>query len=270
MANLVESKLATPAGKISVLRGGSGPPVVYLHSAAGEATHAALEDLAGDHDVIVPVFPGFGESEGLEAIDGIEDAAFHLLDVLDGLELRAPAVVGLSLGGWLAAELATRSPERVGKLVLVNPLGLHIEGAPIGQIFGRRPAELAADLFADQSHPMAQMMCAMSDKAGDVTRMAELPIALLLPMWQAMSATAKIGWNPYLHNPKLRSRLRRVSAPTLVVAGAADGLLPRAHPEAYAKDIPGARLEVLEGAGHMVPLEQPAEFAAVVRAFLAD
>ncbi|MGH8973623.1 MAG: alpha/beta fold hydrolase [Acidimicrobiia bacterium] len=268
MGNLVESKVATPAGKISVLRGGAGDPVVYFHSAAGEAVHPALEDLADDHDVIVPLFPGFGESEGIEAIDDIEDAAFHLLDVLDALELSAPAVVGLSLGGWLAAELATRSPERVGKLVLVSPVGLHIDGEPVGQIFGRSPAELAGDLFADQSHPMAQMMCALSEKMGDLMSMAELPIALLMPMWASMSATAKIGWNPYLHNPKLRSRLRRVTAPTLVVAGERDGLVPRAHPQAYADGIAGARLEVMEGAGHMAPLERPGEFAALVRTFL--
>ncbi|MGH8993144.1 MAG: alpha/beta fold hydrolase [Acidimicrobiia bacterium] len=269
MANMVESKVATPAGKISVLRGGAGAPVVYLHSAAGEAVHTALEDLADDHEVIVPMFPGFGESEGIENIDDIEDAAFHLLDVLDALELPAPAVVGLSFGGWMAAELATRSPERVGKLVLVSPVGLYIDGAPVGQIFGRSPAELANDLFADQSHPMAQMMCALSEKMSDLMSMAELPVSLLLPMWQSMSATAKIGWNPYLHNPKLAGRLRRVAAPTLVVAGGRDGLLPRAHPEAYAAGIPGARLEVLEDAGHMLPLERPEPFAGLVREFLA-
>ncbi len=268
MANLVESKLDTPAGKISVLRGGTGEPLVYLHSAAGEAVHAGLEDLASDHDVIVPLFPGFGESEGIEGIDGIEDAAFHLLDVLDVLELSAPAVIGLSLGGWMAAELATRSPERVGKLVLVSPVGLYIDGAPVGQIFGRSPAELADDLFADQSQPMAQMMHALSEKMGDLMSMAEVPIAILMPMWASMSATAKIGWNPYLHNPKLRGRLRRVTAPTLVVAGDRDRLLPRAHPEAYAEGIAGARLEVVDGAGHMVPLERPGEFAALVRSFL--
>ncbi|MGH9042809.1 MAG: alpha/beta fold hydrolase [Acidimicrobiia bacterium] len=269
MANLVESKIATPAGKISVMRGGSGAPVVYLHSAAGEAVHGALEDLAEDHEVIVPLFPGFGESEGIENLDDIEDAAFHLLDVLDALELAAPTVVGLSFGGWLAAELATRSPERVGKLVLVSPVGLYIDGAPVGQIFGRSPAELANDLFADQSHPMAQMMCALSEKMSDLMSMSELPVALLLPMWQSMSATAKIGWNPYLHNPKLGQRLRRVSAPTLVVAGGKDGLLPRAHPEAFAAGIPGARLEVLEDAGHMLPLERPEAFAALVRQWVA-
>ena len=267
--SLTEEFLDTPLGKIQLLRGGTGQPLVYLHSASGETTHAGLEDLADDHAVAVPVFPGFGASEGIEQIDGVEDATFHLLDVLDALDVRAPMVVGLSLGGWLAAELATRAPERVGRLVLVSPVGLHIEGAPVAQLFGRTPAELAKDLYADQSHPMVQMMSALSDMVGDVTRMAELPMDLLLPLWQSMSATAKIGWNPYLHNPKLPGRLRRVSAPTLVIAGAQDRFLPRAHPEAYAAGISDAKLEVIEGAGHMVPFERPSEFAALVRAFLA-
>jgi pimeloyl-ACP methyl ester carboxylesterase len=153
-------------------------------------------------------------------------------------------------------------------LVLDSPVGLYIEGAPVGQIFGRSPAELAHDLFADQAHPMAQMMCALSEKMGDLISMAEVPISILMPMWASMSATAKIGWNPYLHNPKLAERLRRVSAPTLVVAGDQDRLLPRAHPEAYAEGIAGARLEVMEGAGHMVPLERPEEFATLIRKFL--
>jgi pimeloyl-ACP methyl ester carboxylesterase len=88
-------------------------------------------------------------------------------------------------------------------------------------------------------------------------------------MVQSMAATAKLGWNPYLHNPKLPGRLRRVTAPTLVVAGAADRFTPRAHAEAYAAGIAGARLAVIERAGHMVPMERPTEFTAVVREFLA-
>ncbi|HLF40942.1 MAG TPA: alpha/beta hydrolase [Acidimicrobiia bacterium] len=266
---LAEELLDTPVGKIQLMRGGSGDPLVYLHSAAGEVTLPVLEDLADGHAVTVPVFPGFGRSEGLERIDGMEDAVFHLLDVLDILGLRAPAVMGLSLGGWMAAELATRAPERVGRLVLVNPVGLHIEGAPVAQLFGRTPAELAEDTFADQSHPMAQMMHNLSSWVGDPTKMNELPLELLMPMVQSMAATAKLGWNPYLHNPKLSERLRRVKAPTLVIAGAADRFLPRAHCEAYVAGIPGARLEVVEGAGHMAPLERPGEVTALVSAFLA-
>jgi 2-hydroxy-6-oxonona-2,4-dienedioate hydrolase len=263
-----EEMLDTPLGKIQLFRSGEGPPLVYLHSAGGETVIPTLEDLASDHAVVVPVFPGFGASEGIERIDGMEDAVFHLLDVFDLLELRAPAVMGLSLGAWMAAELATRAPERVGRLILVSPVGLHLEGAPVAQLFGRTPAELAEDLYADQSHPMAQMMHSLSQWMGDVGKMVEVPMEILLPMWQAMSATAKLGWNPYLHNPKLPERLRRVLAPTLVVAGAQDRFLPRAHPEAYTAGIPGARLAVVEGAGHMVPMERPAELTALVGEFL--
>jgi pimeloyl-ACP methyl ester carboxylesterase len=263
-----EEMLGTPLGKIQLFRSGEGAPLVYLHSAGGETVIPTLEDLAGDHAVVVPVFPGFGASEGIERIDGMEDAVFHLLDVFDLLDLRAPAVMGLSLGAWMAAELATRAPERVGRLILVSPVGLHLEGAPVAQLFGRTPAELAQDLYADQSHPMAQMMHSLSQWMGDVGKMVEVPMEILLPMWQAMSATAKLGWNPYLHNPKLGERLRRVQAPTLVVAGAQDRFLPRAHPEAYAAGIPGARLALVEGAGHMVPMERPAELTALLGEFL--
>ena len=267
--SLSDERLETPVGVIQLTRAGSGPPIVYLHSAAGETTNPALETLAADHTVYAPVFPGFGESEGLEHIDGMEDAVFHLLDVLDGLGQRAPTVIGLSLGGWMAAELATRAPERVGHLVLASPVGLRIEGAPIPELFGRRPGDLAEELYADQSHPMAQMMHLLDDWVGDVTKMVDLPAGMLIPMVQAMAATAKLGWNPYLHNPKLPDRLRRITAPTLVVAGSADRFTPRAHPEAYAAGIPDARLVVIEGAGHMVPMERPDEFSAAVGKFLA-
>lgn len=266
---LSEEYLDTPLGKIQLFRAGEGPTVVYLHSAMGETTLPTLEDLADDHQVLVPVFPGFGESEGLTEIDGMEDAVFHLLDVWDRLGLEAPAVVGLSLGAWMAAELATRYPERVGALVLVNPVGLHIEGAPIKELFGRSPAELAEEMFDDQSHPVAQMMRGLGEFTGDAGRQTEIPLDLVLPMYKAQSATARLGWDPYLHNPKLRARLRRITAPTLVVRGARDTFVPAAHAETYAAEIPGGRLVVIEGAAHLLPLERPAELTAAVRDFLA-
>lgn len=266
---LVEDRLDTPLGAIQVFRAGTGDPLVYLHSAGGEPTNPAIEELADSYSVLVPVFPGFGESEGIEAIDGMEDAVFHLLDVWALLGLEDPAVLGLSLGGWMAAELATRYPEKVGGMVLVNPVGLHLDGAPIAEMFGRPPSELARMLFADQSHPIAAAMHAMEEFTGDVGRQVEVPLEMVLPMWKAMSATARIGWDPYLHNPKLRGRLRRITAPTLVVRGEQDGLVPAAHAETYAAEIPDARFEVIAGAAHWLPFEKPAELAALVRAFLA-
>ena len=261
----------THVGKVQLRRGGSGDPVVYLHSATGEGEALVLlDELSGSFDVIAPQFPGFGESEGIDEIDDMEDAVFHLLDLFDRLELERPTVTGLSLGGWMAAELATRYPERVGRLVLVNPVGLYIPGAEIKDIFGRTPGEMAEDSFADQSHPMAQMMHMLGEFRNDPARMSEIPFDLVRPMVGTMAATAKLGWDPYLHNPKLRKRLHRITAPTLVVRGKQDTLVPREHAEAYAADIPGARLVEVDDAAHLLTIERPAELAALVAEFGAS
>jgi len=270
-----EQRLDTPIGRVQLFHGGAAgaPPLVYLHSAGGETDLAVLEDLQRDFEVFVPVLPGWGESEGGDQIDGPEDVVFHLLDVWDALGLgpqRRPLVLGTSLGGWMALELATRYPERVAGLVLVNPVGLHLDDAPIAELFGRSPAELAQMLFADQSHPIAVAMHAMEEFTGDVGKKVEIPLELVLPMWKAMGATARIGWDPYLHNPKLRGRLHRVSVPVLIVIGAHDGLVPRAHGETYAAELPDARLEVIENAAHWLPFEAPDELAALVRTFAAE
>jgi pimeloyl-ACP methyl ester carboxylesterase len=264
MATVTAELLQTHVGKVQVRRGGTGAPVVYLHSATGEGEGLLLLDLLAERfDVVAPMFPGFGESEGIEQVDDMEDATFHLLDVLDRLDLEAPALVGASLGGWMAAELATRYPERVSSLVLVNPAGLSIPGAEIKDIFGRNPWELSSDLFADQAHPMAQMMNAMEHLDPDV-----LTFEMVKPMYQTLAATARLGWDPYLHNPKLRKRLHRVTAPTLVVRGAHDTLIPAAHAAAYAEEIPGARLVEIADAAHLAMIERPDEVAEQIAGFV--
>ena len=269
MAALSEEKIPTQIGKTQVFRGGpkDAPALVYLHSATGEGPGLPfLEDLADSFSVSVPLFPGFGESEGIEQIDDVEDAVFHLLDVLDALGLTtgdaAPTLVGLSLGGWLAAEIATRYPERLRALVLINPAGLYVKGQEIGEIFNRPPAELAEVLFADQGHPIAQ---ALHTAQAMMDSHVEVPFELIKPQLQAMAATAKVGWRPYLHNPKLARRLYRVTAPTLVIHGSQDGLIPRPHSETYAAGIAGAQLVDVDGAGHLLPLEKPAELVALIR-----
>jgi len=261
----------TNVGKVQVHRGGSGSPVVYLHSASGEGVGVPFTDeLAADYDVIAPMFPGFGESEGIEQIDDMDDAVFHLLDLWEVLGLEAPHVVGLSLGGWMGAELATRYPDRVGKLVLVNPAGLYLEGAPILDIFGRSPAEMAEDLFFDQNQPMAQLMHQFADYRADPAQIGNLTFEMIKPIVQVMAATARLGWDPYLHNPKLPKRLHRITAPTLVVRGEHDTLIPEPHARYYAEHISGARLEVVPDVAHMLPIERGDELARIVREFLAE
>lgn len=256
--------MTTRVGEIQLRRLGAGSDVVYLHSAAGEGEGLQLlDELATTFEVLAPMFPGFGESEGIEQIDDMDDAVFHLLDLLDRLSLQQPSVVGMSLGAWMAAELAVRYPDRLRALVLVNPVGLYIEGAPIKDIFGRKLDELAVDFFADQSHPMAQMMHAMRDADP-----GSLPFDVVRPLFQTMAATARLGWDPYLHDPKLRKRLWRVTVPTLVVHGARDTLVPRVHAETYASEIADARLVDVEGAAHLLALERPQELAVLLRDFL--
>ena len=252
--------------EVTVHRGGRGEPLLYLHSASAEATvwNEAFDALAGRYDVIVPVHPGFPGSTGLERIQNIGDLALHYVDLLNVLRLERVHVVGSSLGGWIAAELASLYPERVGTLVLVGAAGLWIEGAPIAEVFGVLPGQLAERLFYDQQHPVAQMLHAAGETAFDTPP----PEEILLAFHQSTEATARVAWNPYFHNPALESRLDRISMPTLALWGAEDRLVPRAHGERYRDRIPSALLRTIPQCGHLPAIEKPHEFALEVLAFL--
>ena len=147
--------------------------------------------LAARFTVHLPAHPGFDESTGLEQVDGMFDYVLHYVDLLDTLRLGAVPVVGTSLGGWVAAELAALYPARVDRLVLVDAVGLWIDAAPMGELFGSTPPELATMIFHDQEHPLAQMMRAMTP-----TAIAEVPEAFAYAQLKALEASAKIGWNP--------------------------------------------------------------------------
>jgi pimeloyl-ACP methyl ester carboxylesterase len=144
-------------------------------------------------------------------------------------------------------------------MVLAGPVGL---AAPVADMWALRPPELAELLFGDQEHWMAQLM-----KAIDLET-ALPPPEILLPLLQAMETAARIGWNPYMHDPKLAGRLHRVRAPTLVVWGERDGLIPRSHGERYVELIDGARIETIPGCGHLPVLERPEELARLTIDFL--
>lgn len=261
---VVADTLTTAVGEVKMLRGGQGPPVLYLHSVAAEAADDLCADLATDFSVVAPYFPGFGGSEGIEQMEDMEDAVYHLLDLIERLGMNRPIVAGLSLGGWMAAELAVRYPDSVSGLVIANPAGLYIEGQPIKEIFGRSMPELAEDIFADHDQPVYLAMKAAGDSVERSLADGSLTFDAVQPYLELMAAAARLAWNPYLHNPRLRRRLDRVKAPTVVVSGTKDGLIPPAHPEAYAEAIQGARLERVD-AGHMLTLERPDVLAAAIR-----
>jgi pimeloyl-ACP methyl ester carboxylesterase len=244
--------------KTQLTIGGKGPPLVYLHSAAGETEWTRWHDaLAQQFTVYAPAHPGFAMSEGLETIEDIHDLAWHSVDLLAGAALENVPVVGFSLGAWLAMEMAILRPALVQRLVLIGAAGLHLNEAPMAELFLDDLECLRRLIFHDPDSPIV----------AEVFPTSRTDPRLLLWL-RAREATARIAWNPYLHDPKLPQHLHRIACPTLVIWGDADRLIPRAHGDFYARHIAGARLEVLPQCGHMAPFEKTAECAALTLAFL--
>ena len=252
-----ERALTVHGRRIQLFEGGAGRPLLYLHG-AGTFWWMPVHDLLAAHRrVLLPVHPGFGASEGLDAIETMEDLVFHTLDVLDALGVDRVDVVGLSLGGWLGAELALRHPARVNRLVLVDAAGVRVPGVPMGNPFMMPPPKVRELMFHDPASPVAKAI--MPDAP---------PPERLETVLRGREAAARLLWNPAQQYRKLTSRLWRIGAPTLVVWGREDRLIPLAYGEAYARGIPGARLEILDRCGHLPPFEHPERLAELVLAFL--
>jgi pimeloyl-ACP methyl ester carboxylesterase len=244
--------------RIWVAHGGEGQPLLYLPGAAPEFDDPALSLISQDFHVYRPHHPGFGRSDEDPAVDSVVDLAFRYLDLLDALGLDRVHVAGLSLGGWIAAQIAVLAPERVAKLVLVCPAGLR-PPVPVPDMFTMDVVELAM-LVHHEPQVRKEAVANMCDLAGDTERFTRY--------LRSRAATAHLGWNPYLHDPKLAGRLHRVRSEVLLVWGAHDQLLPPECALAWQQALPRSRVELIEEAGHRPQAEQPAAFAALMRDFL--
>lgn len=246
---------------------GTGRPLVYLHSGSGEVGPMPVfaQLAAAGFRVLVPELPGFGESDKAPDWRGVDDVVLHLRRVFDVLELDAAVVVGSSFGGWLAAELAVWFPERVRALVLADAVGLRLDGAPISDVFGG-PGSVIEELLA-RANPHGRDMAALMAPLFEPEAPADLPLRYQI---RGMEVLARVGWNPYLHNPRLLGRLPLITAPTLVLWGAQDTLVPVAHGERYAAAIPGARLVTVPECGHLPAIEQPGITAELIAAFVSE
>jgi pimeloyl-ACP methyl ester carboxylesterase len=216
-----------------------------------------LDLLAQRARVIAPTHPGFGGSDLPQWFNTIDDLAYFYLDLLDALDLDSVIVAGVSLGGWIAAEMAIKSSARLSHLVLANAVGIkpgNRETRDIAEIFS-----LTEDGFND---------IAYFDPSVGKHDYKTMPEAQVRALARNREATARYGWSPYLHDPKLAHRLHRIRIPTLLLWGTADRILSPAYGQAYCAAIPGARLAPIERAGHFPHLEQPAEFARQIFAFV--
>jgi pimeloyl-ACP methyl ester carboxylesterase len=258
-----EEFLELAGGRVHLLRGGAGEPVLFLHAAGGAGAWLPFHaQLAGaGFEVIAPDHPGFGQSDDFPEVEAMDDLVYHYLDVLDGLGLDRPHVVGASFGGWIAAEVAVHSPHLIGSLTLLSAAGLRLPDHPVADVFLMPPAKLAAALFHDP-------LLVPTPASAPPPPGAAPDLDAIIAAYREATSLARFSWAPYLSDPKLERRLGRITAPTLVVAPSDDRLIPVAHARRYAALIGGADYAEVAECGHAMHVERPAEFAALVASFL--
>jgi pimeloyl-ACP methyl ester carboxylesterase len=247
----------TPSGlDARYYRAGTGEPLLFLHHLAGLAGwQPSLEALSARFDVIAPYLPGWGPAkDDLTSVDNGLDLVLFCVDLLDALGIETANAAGIGVGAWVAAELAAVAPQRVRRLVLVNPLGIWREEAPGDDPFAQAPGRGSAVLFADPAR-REELLIAGRNR-----------IDVFVEEQLNLRAGAKFLWP--LPDTGIERRLRRIKAPALIVTGGRDRVVPRYYGELWREAIAGSELREVDEAGHVFDLEAPDEFATIVGDFL--
>ena len=257
-----ERSIETRRGiRCRVREAGDGQPLLYLHGLAGLLPEEPLLDrLAERYRVLAPVWPGFGEEGGEDLLEDMGDFTLHGWDVLEALELDRPHLAGHSLGGMIAAEMASANSAGLGRLALLAPLGLWLDEHPIPDIFGVTPMKVPGLLFDDAEQ--GQKLLAGGLDFSDNQALT----AFMVANSRRLGTAGKVLFP--IPNRRLSKRLYRLAAPTLLVWGARDRLLPAAYAARWRELVPHAQLAEVEGAAHMLPLEQPEAVAKALLDFL--
>jgi pimeloyl-ACP methyl ester carboxylesterase len=229
---------------VRLFRAGRGNPILFLHGAGGLAGWLPFfEKLSQTHEVIVPEHPGFGSSDEPAWIRDVPDMAMYYLDFLDELGIDGVHLIGHSLGGWIAAELAVRNATRLKSLTLLAPAGIRVKGIPTGDNFIWSPEETARNLFHDQSFTEMVLQQTPSDEEAE-------------RMLHNRFMAAKLGWEPRWYDPDLERWLHRIKLPTLVIWGAEDKLLPSRYAQLWGERVPRAKVDVIPACGHIPHVEK--------------
>jgi pimeloyl-ACP methyl ester carboxylesterase len=246
---------------VELRRGGSGTPVLVIHGELGvPGWLESFAQLAEHHDVIVPSLPGYGRSTRPDWIMGVHDLAAWVTWFARDIDLRTPVnVIGCSLGGWVAAEIATVAPQFFNKMVLVGAMGIKPEQGEIFDYFLESGLTGLRRAFHRPEQSSAFMRYWGNEWTPEETDLVE----------QHREMTCRIAWKPYMHSLTLRHLLPGVSTPTLLLWGGEDAITPINSGEIYQRAIPRSRLVVIENCGHMPEMEKPTEFAGLIDNFLA-
>lgn len=249
-AAFVRTSASVEGAAISLMRGGSGSPLLFLHGSDAFGDWLPFMDgLARRFDTIVPDHPGFGRSDVPPWLDRIDDAVHAYAVLLESLDLHDVVIAGHGLGGWIACELALRDPARFRALVLVDAAGLPLRTDGI-DAFMCSPDEFRRACYVDERRAPELDADALAFRAKD---------ALM---------TARLAWQPRFYDPQLAKWLHRLRVPTLVVWGERDAIFPADQAGVFAHTIPDARAVLIPDAGHLPHIERPAAFLAAVDAFL--
>ncbi len=269
MSNYEELFLDVHGVKTRILKGGSGPPLVYWHGAGGGEMWFAHHAMLSEHfTVYAPDHPGWGGSDNAEWMDTIHDYVLHYDSVFRQLNIERPILVGHSLGGWMAAEFATTYPDRLAALVLVNAAGFPFDDEPVPDFFAAA---------ARGGPEFAQLVFHKMDVAMQFFPLKPTPEDIL-QTFRHLTATARIAWHVWFDD-KMPQRLKRLTGtaqrpsgttrspfPTvLVLWGAHDRIFPVSLGHKYADAIPGATFKVFDDCGHMVPFENPSKFVEEIK-----
>jgi pimeloyl-ACP methyl ester carboxylesterase len=263
----VTGRLAVGGIDLEVVRRGSGAPLLLLHGPTTVGAQLPFLDLLGRHaEVIAPSHPGFGASPRPDDFDSMYDLVRLYQDLLDALPYDKLTLMGLSFGGWIAAEVGVNYSHRLDKLILVDAVGVKLGGREerdIVHLFNTPPADLDRWSWHDPVQRGVGPFGLGWQMHLDGLRDEDL--VLLARNWDALCLYA---WRPHLHNPRLKRWLHRIRVPTLVLWGASDRIVTPSYGEAYSRLIPGATFRTIAEAGHHPELEQPEAFVDQVVAFL--
>lgn len=243
---------------VDVVRRGKGQPLLMLHGGGGPfAAMPFAAKLAERFEIIAPTHPGFGGSRIPDSFTRVDDLAFLYLDLLDALDLKDVVLMGVSMGGWTAAEMVVMNAQRLSKLILVDSVGV--------KVGGREDRDIA-DVFGLPSETLSKLMWHDPAKAPDISKLTDEQLTTVAANRMALGVYT---WEPYMHNPKLPQRLHRVRIPTHFIWGASDGVVTADYGAKFCAMIKGATMTVIEKAGHSPQSEQPNAFVDAVIKFAA-
>jgi pimeloyl-ACP methyl ester carboxylesterase len=241
--------------------GGSGPPLLYLHAAGGPVWDPFIEGLAERHTVYAPDHPGTGDTarEAIYAVESLWDLVLIYDEILDALGLSSVPVIGTSFGGMMACELAAHRPERVSKMVVLAPIGLWRDDAPVTPYMLLPPDKLVATLFKNfDAAPVQKALQLPTDPK-------ELAVATADSIW-SLGATGKFVWP--IPDKGLKKRLHRIKARTLIIWGEEDALISSVYAEEFRQRIANSQIEIIKGSGHVPQMEKLETVQPLVTKFL--